>query len=85
MKQNQAMVTHDSELVSAMHMFGKSQGPQALKARGSRKIPVNATSIARRKVYLGGRNTQITGRPPKAMAHKIKEHNFSAGLSAKRI
>ncbi|KAK3911088.1 Methanogen homoaconitase large subunit [Frankliniella fusca] len=96
-KQSNVMSKRDSELTSAMFMFGKAQGTKALDsirslaAKGilgralkhSRKIPVNATSRSRRTTYLGGRNVQITGRPPNAVHHRVSEHNFCTPVASK--
>lgn len=88
-EQSSSMATRDSQLISAMQMFGKYHGPAPIKkwkwphgGRGGSTIPTQATSRSRRMVYLGGRNTQFTGRPSNAMRQRMrKDHNFSKGAS----
>ncbi|CAH1107376.1 unnamed protein product [Psylliodes chrysocephalus] len=60
-------VNTDSAMISALHTFGKYSGLPVIKknCQGSRKIGVQPTAIARRKVPLGGRNVAVSGRPPK--------------------
>jgi len=41
---------------------------------------VQPTAVARRKVFLGGRRLQQTGRPPKSM---FREHSYS--LTKRRL
>lgn len=54
------------------------RGPPAVIRAGT-KIPVSKISEGRRTVYLGGRNVQLTGRPPKALSlRKRTDHNFCA-------
>jgi hypothetical protein len=58
---NYQSINSESSVVSALHSFNKSRDPGTPRRRST--IPVNSTSIARRSTYLGGRNTQFTGRP----------------------
>ncbi|XP_069586169.1 uncharacterized protein [Ranitomeya imitator] len=62
----------DASLFSALHTFGKSNGPLAL--RTSRRIPVQPTAVARRNTYLGGRHVQQSGRPAKRTL--VAEHGY---------
>ncbi|XP_030765421.1 uncharacterized protein LOC115889529 isoform X3 [Sitophilus oryzae] len=61
-----------SALVSSLHTFGKHQFYSSKKMN---TIKVQPTSLARRKVYLGGRRQQHTGRPAKR--HFTPEHGYS--------
>lgn len=66
-----------SALASSLHTFGKNQ---LYSSRKLNTIKVQPTSMARRKVYLGGRRQQHTGRPAKR--HFTPEHAYSSGKDA---
>lgn len=75
-------ITTDSHLISALHTFGKYTGA-ALKQRGlgsrkliqiSTKIGVQPTSVARRKMAMGGGKRLTAGRPSKATY--VAEHGY---------
>ncbi|KAJ8018274.1 hypothetical protein HOLleu_43823 [Holothuria leucospilota] len=72
-------ITTDSQLLSALHTFGKSIVSSKL-SRGksfhsSQKIGVQPTSISRRKMAMGGKRRLNSGRPSKASY--VVEHGYS--------
>lgn len=71
----------DSGLISALNTFGKYNGAGMPKFKprknlqGSKVIGVQTTTISRRKVIIGSRKVQTSGRPPKD--GRINEHGYN--------
>ena len=68
---NQALISSDSSIVSALHWFGKYKGATTtLSSRraliGLKTIGVQPTALARRKMTVGGRRRCYLGRPPRS-------------------
>lgn len=83
-QQNEKFEHSETGLVSALHTFGKSNGPFAVghKKRNQSQIPVQPTSKARRTTYLGGKSAQFTGRPCKSMnsGGQTSDHSYNAAV-----
>jgi hypothetical protein len=78
-----------SAKLSTLHTFGKNSNPVAplikkgKNLQGSKLINVQPTAIARRKIHLGGRHMQQSGRPPKRAG--AYDHNYANETGKKRI
>lgn len=79
-----------SRLLSAFHMFGRygtysqaSQRAQALRRvvnRAGPSIAAQPTSVARRKMKLGGRRRLTAGRPKKSVASMDHRYSHPKGV-----
>lgn len=72
---------NDSALEHALSTFNRYRGTKPdrnakglWRARMSRTIPVNTTSVSRRTLPITGRNSNITGRPPNELR---RDHFYS--------
>ncbi|KAK3912996.1 Zinc finger and BTB domain-containing protein 11 [Frankliniella fusca] len=69
---------HVSTLASAFATFGKDLSAlKPINHRRSRKIPVQPTAPPRRKVFTGGRKTQVGGRPSAMAYQAAADHGYS--------
>lgn len=77
-----------SAKLSALHTFGQNSGMVAplikkgKNVQGGKLISVQPTAVARRKVHLGGRQKQHSGRPPKSA--RASEHNYASEPATKK-